>query len=135
MFSFWLFTIKIFYFAPSCMFYLFSYWPLCFKIFIFLKDQTKKCIKQQNKKSIKHEMPKWKFINVKGQNKNNNMHTLRTKSTLSFYYYYCRVLGPGSSLFAHILGMWPKPRTKICPRRRCLCQRRLHWWIEGGIWS
>ena len=53
-----------------------------------MKDKQKKCIKQQNKKSIKHEMRKWKFINIKGQNKNNIMHILRTKSALSFYYYY-----------------------------------------------
>ena len=37
----------------------------------------------------------------------------------------CRALGRRSSLFIHILGLWPKLRTRICLRRRSLRQRRL----------
>ena len=34
---------------------------------------------------------------------------------------YCRDIRPRSSLSIYILGMWPKPRTSGCPRRRNLC--------------
>ena len=31
---------------------------------------------------------------------------------------YCRDIRPRSSLSICILGLWPKPRTRVCPRRR-----------------
>ena len=49
---------------------------------------------------------------------------------LCVYIIRCRVLGPRSSSFTRILGLWPKLRIRICPRRRSLCQRRLCWWIK-----
>ena len=38
---------------------------------------------------------------------------------------YCRDIGPRSSLSVYILGLWPNLRTRVCPRRRYLCQKRL----------
>ena len=37
----------------------------------------------------------------------------------------CRGIGLRSSLYIYILGLWPKLRTKGCPRRRNLCQKKL----------
>ena len=49
---------------------------------------------------------------------------------------YCRGIGPGSSLSISMLGLWPKLRTWVCPRRRNLCQKRLVFGYNGSIkWS
>ena len=49
---------------------------------------------------------------------------------LAYQLQYYRALGPWNSLSTHILGLWPKPRTRTRPRRRSLCQKRLCWKIE-----
>ena len=38
---------------------------------------------------------------------------------------YCKGIGPRGSLPIYILGLWPKPRTKGCPSKRNLGQKRL----------
>ena len=40
-------------------------------------------------------------------------------------YHHCRDIGLKSSSFVCFLGLWPNPRTKGCPRRRNLYQKRL----------
>jgi len=46
------------------------------------------------------------------------------KLSLYIYIYiilYCREVGPKNSLSVYVLGPWPKPRTRGCPRRINLC--------------
>ena len=39
---------------------------------------------------------------------------------------YCRDIWPRNSLSIYILGLWPNLRTRSCPKRGYLCQKRLH---------
>ena len=50
--------------------------------------------------------------------------------------HHCRGIGLGSSLSISMLGLWPKLRMWVCPRRRNLCQKRLVFGHSGSIkWS
>ena len=42
----------------------------------------------------------------------------------------CRALRPRGSLYTRILGLWPKPRARICLRRRSLRLKGLCWKIK-----
>lgn len=58
------------------------------------------------------------------------IHAFKIKHNFYYKNINCRALGPRSSLSTCILGLWPKSRTMICPRRRSLRQKRLCWWTK-----
>ena len=39
---------------------------------------------------------------------------------------YCRDIRPRSSLSIFVLSLWPNSKTRGCPRKRHLCQKRLY---------
>ena len=49
-----------------------------------------------------------------------------TIMSLLLDYVSCMDIGLGSPLSNFVLGLWANPRTRGCPRKRYLCQKRLY---------